>query len=152
MARFYSFFDQLLFFWFVLVWKCKYLTRKIIFACFCPKYGIFLQKNLNCLTENVEIFLTCRWSPALKKTRKRFFSQWSNSLWKLNLKYPNICFDFYEFRYLRWPFWKNCSTRPQNFGGLKEKSKKKAWSYVKFCISSQLVLQICKESETEPKF
>ena len=40
----------------------------------------------------------------------------------------------------------------QNFGGLREKSKKKAWLHLKFCISSQLVLQICKESETEPKF
>ena len=32
MARFYSFFDQILFFWFLLVWKCIYLSRKIIFA------------------------------------------------------------------------------------------------------------------------
>ena len=30
-------------------------------------------------------------------------------------------------------------------------SKKKALLYVKFCVSYQLVLQICKESETEPK-
>ena len=50
------------------------------------------------------------------------------------------------------PFWKICSTRPQNFGGLKGKGKKKAWLYVKFSVSYQLVLQICKESETEPKF
>ena len=85
------------------------------------------------MTENFEIFLTCRWSPALKKTRKRFFSQWSNSLWKRNLKYPNICFNFYELKYLRGPFWKNCSTRPQNFGGLKGKVKRKhcyMWSFV----------------------
>ena len=27
----------------------------------------------NCLTDNIKNFLTCRWSPALKKTRKRFF-------------------------------------------------------------------------------
>ena len=31
------------------------------------------------------------------------------------------------------------------------KNKKKASLYVKFCVSYQLVLQICKESETEPK-
>ena len=42
--------------------------------------------------------------------------------------------------------------RNQNFGGLKGKGKKKAWLYVKFSVSYQLVLQICKESETEPKF
>ena len=111
----------------------------------CPKCRTFLQKNMNCLTDNVEIFLTCRWSPALKKTRKRFFCQWSNSLWKRNLKYPNICFNFYELKYLRGLFWKNCSTRPQNIGGLKGKSKKKASLYVKFCVSYQLVLQICKK-------
>ena len=41
---------------------------------------------------------------------------------------------------------------PQNFEDSKGKSKKKAWLYVLFCVSCQLVLQICKESETEPKF
>ena len=59
----------------------------------CLKYRVFLQKKLNCLTEKDEIFLTCRWCPSLKKSRKRFFSQWSYSLWKRYLKYPNICFQ-----------------------------------------------------------
>ena len=63
-----------------------------------------------------------------------------------------FAFNFYELKYLQGPFWKICSTRPQNFGGLKGKGKKKAWLYVKFSVSYQLVLQICKESETEPKF
>ena len=31
---------------------------------------------------------------------------------------------------MREPFWKICSTRPQNFGGLKGKGKKKAWLYM----------------------
>ena len=70
----------------------------------------------------------------------------------LHLKSSNICFNFYELKYLPGQFCKNCSTSPQNFGGLKGKRKKKALLYVKFCVSYQLVLQICKESETEPKF
>ena len=123
MARFYSFFDQLLFSWFVLVRKCIYLSRKIIFARKLSKIQDFFAKNLNCLTDNVEIFLTCRHSPILKKTKERFLCQWSNSLRKCNLKYPNICFNFLELKYLRRPFWKNCSTRPQNFGGLKGKGE-----------------------------
>ena len=48
--------------------------------CFCNK------KNRNSLTDNVEIFLTCKW----EKKQKTMFYQWSYSLWKSNLKYPNI--------------------------------------------------------------
>ena len=62
-----------------------------------------------------------------------------------------LAFNFHALKYLRWLYWKICSTRPQNFGGLWGTSKKKALLYVKFCVSYQLVLQICKESETELK-
>ena len=68
-----------------------------------------------------------------KRPENEFFSQWSYSLWKRNLKYPNICFNFYELKYFWAPFWKNCSTRPQNSGGLKGKIKRKhryMWSFV----------------------
>ena len=71
---------------------------------------------MNWLTEKDEIFLTCRWCLSLKKSRKRFFSQWSNSLWKRNLKYPN---SWYQFLWAQIFAGKICSTRPQNFGGLK---------------------------------
>ena len=37
MARFYSFFDQILFVRFLVMWKCKYLTRKILFAHYLSK-------------------------------------------------------------------------------------------------------------------
>ena len=73
-------------------------------------------ENTNSLTDNIAIFLTSRWSPALKKTRKQFLSL------KTLSKYLLSIFIFY----LRRLFWKICSTRPQYFGGLQGKSKKKA--------------------------
>ena len=51
--------------------------------------------------------------------------------------------------YPRRLFWKICTTRPQNFRGLKGKSTKKALLDVQFCVSFQLVqLQKYKESES----
>ena len=69
-----------------------------------------------------------------KKKQKTMFYQWSYSLWKSNLKYPNICFQFSWAQIFAAPFWKICSTRPQNFLEVwGEKVKRKhgyMWSFV----------------------
>ena len=51
-----------------------------------------------------------------------------NAIWNNQI----FAFNFYELKYLRRPFWKICSTHPQNFGGFKGKGKTKAWLYGKF--------------------
>ena len=80
-----------------------------------------------------------------KKDQKKIFCRWSYSDIQI------VAFNLCELKYLRGMFWNICSNRPQNFGGLKGKSTKKAWLDVGFCVSCQLALQICKESETEPQ-
>ena len=117
----------------------------IFLVCSGVKMHIFNHKN------NINWYAYI-WSPALKMTRKRLFVSGAihceNAIWNIQIS----AFNLYELKYLPGPFWKICSTHPQNFRDVKGKSKKKAWLYVKFCVSYQLVLQIYKESETEPKF
>ena len=60
MAGFCSFLNQILLFWFVLLWNCKYLDISD------PKKCFSFAKKKNSLTDKIEIFLTCGWSPPLE--------------------------------------------------------------------------------------
>ena len=78
------------FFFFVLVYNCKYFARKIMFTRqWCKNLDIFAN-NLKGVTVRAEILYTCRWNLFLKKLPKLFFSHLCPSLWKCNLKYTNI--------------------------------------------------------------
>ena len=57
-------------------------------------------------------FFFMKMKPSPKKTDK-YFSHWSYSLWKCNLKYPNICFQTW-WAQISGLFWKIWPTRPQN--------------------------------------
>ena len=87
MAGFYSFLNQTLIFWVVLVVKCIFLTVKMInlHTLVARNIVYILQKNRNSSTDKVEIF-----SPAkkccLKKDQKTIFWQQSYSLCKRKLK------------------------------------------------------------------
>ena len=90
--------------------------------------------NLNCLTDNVEFFLLCRWSPALKKTRKRFFLSveqfivktqfWSIQIFASIFISSNICGG---------RFGRNVQLVPKTLEVWSEKVKRKhpcMWSFV----------------------
>ena len=153
MARFYLFLNQILFFSVRTGVKMHILNQKTnICTLVGQNKGYLCKKNMNSLLEKDETFLpACEVLPFKRPENNWFLSgaiHRENSIWNIQI----FALNLYELKYLREPFWKICSTRPQNFGGLKGKGKKKAWLYVKFSVSYQLFLQICKESETEPKF
>ena len=113
------------------------------------------SKNLNCLTENVEIFLTCRWSPALKKTRNDFFVSGAihceNTIWNIQI----FALNFYELKYLLGRFGRSVQLVPKTLEVCGEKVSiswlndllcriffKKIWrssSWLRFIVDSNMM-------------
>ena len=136
MARFYSFFDQILFFGFLLVWKCIYLIRKIIFALWLSKIKDISAKTWIAWLRKMKLFSHVDESLLYKRPEYDFFLSGAihceNAIWKIQIFASN----YYEPKYLRGPFLNICSTRPQNIWGLKEKSKICVVRFVVLCILS----------------
>ena len=77
-----------------------------------PLFNLFSQLTHCALSDRVEIFLRCRWSPP-QKNIKQFLCHRSYSLSKRNFKFTNTFLYFFH----AWNIWccLMCSTRPHNF-------------------------------------
>ena len=110
-------------------WKWKHCKSKWLdfahfstiyyfLVCSGVKMHIFNHKN------NINWYAYI-WSPALKMTRKRLFVSGAihceNAIWNIQIS----AFNLYELKYLPGPFWKICSTHPQNFRDVRVKVKRK---------------------------
>ena len=133
MARFYSFLDQMLLF----------------LVCTGVKMQIFNQKNNICtlvvqnigyLSKRLELLDWERWNfshlqmkSCPTKYQKTIFFSMEQFIVKTQFEISKyLLWIFMSFKYLWGPFWKICSTRPQDFGGLKGQCKKKhvAWCFL----------------------
>ena len=153
MARFYTFFDQLLLFLACTGVKMHTVKQK-------NNICMLVVQNIGYFCKKLELLEWQRWNfshmqmkSRPEKDQKMIFLSVEQFIVKMQFeisKYlisilmsSNICGG---------RFGRSVQLVPKTLEVWGEKSKKKAWLYVKFCISYQLVLQICKESETEPKF
>ena len=125
-------------------------TKNIICTLVVQNIGYFC-KELELLDWQRLNFSHIQMKSRPKKDQKTIFCQWSNSLWKRNLKYPNICFQFLWAQIFAGGVLEDLFNSSPKLWRFKGKGTTKAWLYEKFCVSYQLVQQICTESETEPK-